>query len=685
MLRFSSRWTRLDVLIVLALFAASSLWGTRYVTAFRASGQKQFFYQLYFEPAVMVACGYGFVVGRPRQPVPIEDFVFERVDRFDCKSLPADLIYDSEHVFQYPWFYLVYTVGLAWKVLGISWSALAPLFGMFFGLVIVLAYALLRIAVPPLFAAVPAVLLMLSSLNLSALPHLRDYAKAPFVLGLVLILLYIVRRPMRPRSLLALAVAYGAVLGVGYGFRTDLLANIPVFVVTLLLFLPGGVIRNLKLKAAALVLTAVTFVGVAWPAASAVLTQGGCQWHVALLGLSTDGPLSQFNSDLGVTPTFYQWNPYYLDGYLYTSVWSYHNRMHASKFIQYCTPAYDTASGAYLVEIGRRFPADMVTRAFASMLRVLDSPFSWYKPPPVNLAEQAYETRRAMLSSFEGTGRLAAIVTVLLLGALSVRLGLFAVFVVLYFCGYPALQFASRHYFHLEVLGWWATAFVLWQALRGAVLLVRIAVRRWRPGTETDATATAADWRTLALGAARFACLAAIIAVAPWPVLRAYQHREIHQITDRLLSAPRVDVPLAPTVDARGLRLTPGAFDSLDEDLMRTAYLDIHIDLAACPAGAPLTLQYDPAFKDYNFSRTVPVVPPGTVPDRVLVPVYRYFQGFDVGGEGTRCITRVERLASVRGIALLPVLTLPPNWRSLPFEQTLAPIRWWPSFTAAAP
>ena len=84
----------------------------------------------------------------------------------------------------------------------------------------------------------------LSSLQLANLPNLRDYAKAPFTLALVMILIAMVVRPMAPAHVLLLSLAYGLVLGIGYGFRTDLLVDIPPFLIAVALFLPGGLLRE---------------------------------------------------------------------------------------------------------------------------------------------------------------------------------------------------------------------------------------------------------------------------------------------------------------------------------------------------------------------------------------------------------------------------------------------------------
>jgi hypothetical protein len=108
---------------------------------------------------------------------------------------------------------------------------------------------------------------------------------------------------------------------------------------------------------------------------------------------------------------------------------------------------------------------------------------------------------------------------------------------------------------------------------------------------------------------------------------------------------------------------------------MGTAYLDIHVDLARCPSGIPLRLQYDKAQPVYDFSGPVPIVPPGTASSRILLPVYRTFQALDLGAAPAACVSKIERLDFVRRLPILPVLTLPPDWRGMPFHQSLQAVR----------
>ena len=124
------------------------------------------------------------------------------------------------------WRYLLHTVGFAWRVLGVSWSGLGPFFGTMFGVTFATLYAIFRLATGPLVALGCTVGLRFSILQLKYLPHLRDYAKAPFTLVLIVLLGALVLGQLSWKRTLLIAAAYGAVLGVGYGFRADLLVEI---------------------------------------------------------------------------------------------------------------------------------------------------------------------------------------------------------------------------------------------------------------------------------------------------------------------------------------------------------------------------------------------------------------------------------------------------------------------------
>ena len=389
----SLREWRVELAIVVALLLASGAWATHFWNRWTARGGQPVFYQTYFEPAVMIACGRGFVISR-HQPKPLEDFLFLRTDTFNCADLPEHLELDPDHVYQAAWLYLETTVGWAWRVLGISWSGMGPLFGLLFGMEIALAYAICRLCASRPWALFAAASLAMSGTQLVNLPHLRDYAKAPFTLALVLIIGLTVTRPVRRRTLLLLAAAYGAVLGIGYGFRTDFLADLPIMIVVLFAFLEGGVARHLTLKAAAAFVLVATFFVVSWPISSAVYTKGGCQWHVALLGLQPNS-----NVDLRLAPAPYEFGQAYSDGYIDRVVNGYARRMQPDRPpMVFCSHDYDVQSGRYLREIATTFPADMAIRAYASMIQIVELPFRrWTSLPMEGWFPRLYHARAFLI------------------------------------------------------------------------------------------------------------------------------------------------------------------------------------------------------------------------------------------------------------------------------------------------
>src|SRR5260370_37060222 len=89
--------------------------------------------------------------------------------------------------------------------------------------------------------------------------------------------------PLRSRRSLALASAFGVVLGIGFGFRNDLLINVPPFVVVLAVLTPGRLRDHLPLKAACLAAAALAFVVSAWPILGAY-SGGSNSGHVMVLG-----------------------------------------------------------------------------------------------------------------------------------------------------------------------------------------------------------------------------------------------------------------------------------------------------------------------------------------------------------------------------------------------------------------
>jgi len=591
----------------------------------------------------MTACGRGYLVSQP-QPAALRAFLYQETDRFSCDDLPRDLKVGTAGLYQRPWRYLLTTVAIAWKVLGISWSGLAPLFGLLYGATTALVYALSRLIVGRVAAIACAAALCLSPVQLSNLPNLRDYAKAPCTVALMAILIALVVRPWRTRDVLLLSLACGVVMGIGYGFRTDVLVDIPPFLITIALFLPGGVLRHVPVKTASIALFAGGFLIAGWPIISSVTSGGGCQWHFSLLGLT-----SPFDDALGVTGGSYGFGHLFKDEYLWATISSYASRMRPDLgYIEYCSHEYDVASGEYLRHILFTFPADIVTRAYASTLHVLNLPLQ--RIPLLNV-----------------TGPLVAALFVLLASTISIRLALFAVFLMLYFAGYPAIQFHPRHYFPFEIITVVISAFLIERAVR----IVREKA-----------------WTVPPQATRRIATTLAIVVVMLWlplTVLRAYQDRQVKQLLDSYLAAP---------TSATGL-LHPNASGEValaeQSDLPRseieamtqlgragTRFVRIAIEAAACRAGTQVTFQYDPTYRQADFSTGIVLQRPSARDGvtNIFEPLYPGFRGIAFSDPSPSC--RAQAVSMVNGVDRVPLLLpaqLPPGWEAERQYERIAHIR----------
>ena len=632
----------LDASIALLLFIGAATGGLSYWKRAAAAGQP-FYYQNYFEPAVMIGCGKGFVVARPQVPAMVP-FLRQQVDHFSCAAIPPDAPLTADEVFQQgSWRYLMLSVGYTWRLFGVSWSALGPLFAVLFGAAIASVYAVFRLGMGPVLALIGALVLRFSALHLKYFLVLRDYTKAPFTLVLIFLLGLLVTRRATWRAVLSISVAYGVVLGAGYGFRTDFMADVPPFFVTLFLFLDGGVLRNMRLKLAAAALCLATFMVSASPVLTSLdRSRPGCQWHVVVLGFA-----NRFSGPLGVEPAPYDVNREYLDEFAYTTVTSYAARVHPGiGHIEYCEAGYGAATGAYLIDVIRRFPADAIVRACASVLRIVELPFAERPEGDEPGGDPAHEAGHGM-----GLALVVAAVLVAMAG--NMRAGLFLLFFLLYFGGLPALQFDARHFFHFEFITWWAAGFLVQTAIDH--------VPRWMRQR---------SWQTAAASAARASVVLAgcfaVLMTSLW-VARAYQQTAARSLLGSYLAAPRVEVESRP---ASGESEVPVRV-SPHTDPETADFVAVDINGSQCGAHPTVAFRYADAARR-AYSRVFHVErsgDPGLT--HIFMPIYDGFGGLEFSDSPSGCVEGVYRVREPAQFPLLLEVMLRPGWRRAPLYQRL--------------
>ncbi|HKF67186.1 MAG TPA: hypothetical protein VKB36_11665, partial [Vicinamibacterales bacterium] len=134
----------LECVIVVGVLVAAQDWGRTYWNRSLEIGRHPGFYQLYFEPGVMIACGKGFVVSDPQVPA-IGRFLREQTTTFNCNDIPPEAILMRAGGFPATARYLMTAVGWAWRMAGVSWRKLGPLVGLLFGVTVAAAYGIFRL------------------------------------------------------------------------------------------------------------------------------------------------------------------------------------------------------------------------------------------------------------------------------------------------------------------------------------------------------------------------------------------------------------------------------------------------------------------------------------------------------------------------------------------------------------
>jgi hypothetical protein len=646
---------------MLALFVFGWVAGVSYRHHFIASGGKPHFYQDRFAPAVSFACGHGYRTTKQRE---IAAFLNGDAERFDCDILDPSQLTDRLTAFDRISRYLLGSVGIIWRVRGLTWAALDPLFGFLAGATALLAYGVLRMGVAAPLAALVTLLFVTSPFNLGMVPHLRDYAKAPFLIGALLIVGFVIRGPRSRAQLVGAAAIAGALFGIGLGFRNDILiAAAPLLLA--LLVAPVHDRRPATTRALTLAAFAVATAIVGWPILRAY-AGGSNTGHVIILGLT-----EPFSRQLQVQPSFYDFGHLYDDSYAYSVVNAFAQRTGRVQpgGVKLGTAEYDREAMRYLGHLAITFPADFVVRAYAAVGRVLSFPAAARYPdarPAPPWLERLVDFRSGIAAALRWLLLPMAAIAWILVSLASPRAGFVSLAVVAVFAGGAMLQFSPRHVFYLEILPWWAVAFCV-QAVASTVQA------GWRAGGR----------RTLGAHARRGApgwLLVLAIAVAVPALLglaRAAQKSSVRDLFERYLSAPRRTLPTTRATTGPDVLVSP----DLGDNLALSPDRPTRVTLLRADFGGPSCdflvvnprIRYAPG-SGQRLSRRVTVhVPPPPAVTSVFVPVLSYtgaeLVGLEFAHEEGECLASLA-LVDDGALPVLVPATLGPGWTAATRFQT---------------
>lgn len=482
------------------------------------------FSQAEFGPAVMVAAGRGFVNPEPAPGGDLERFLLMRTETLDFAAIDIARVAEPDQ-FQNMHRYLLSVVGYWWRASEISWRRLAEVAGAVHALSVLATFVLLRLFVPLAPAAIGAAWLASSPLQLLYAPHLRDFVKGAFILAAIPAIAALVMSSSSRRALVALAGLTGLVIGVGLGFRMDVLIMLPIAVVSVLLFRGGRPWLGLGDKALAIGALLLALAVSGWPIWSRLSSGGSNAIHVVLLG-SADS----FDSRLGVEPASYGYLPFYSDTYL-TNVLRVRAAGATGRDIRMPSAEYDAAGFALWRQWLRHFPADAHTRLLAATDGVLNLAFD--NPTPGSAGRwpvaMALGALFAWLNEWRGWGWLLGLALIAAAARRGIGPACFAALMLGALAGYPSLQYDPRHYFHLQVIPIAVMVVTLWAAVSALAKLAR-------PRPEPPPART-----VLAMPRAAALAVAIILAVTvvPATTLRAYQAGHLATTWAGFLAADR--------------------------------------------------------------------------------------------------------------------------------------------------
>jgi hypothetical protein len=662
--------------------------GSSYVGAARRASvlpETPGFNQRVFGAALMTACGRGVTTpvvpmvaaeSTPAGDRPLIDFLAERRESLSCAEIPDDVPVDGLDGMQQASRYLLLLATTAWKLTGPTWVGIDRLLGLMCGLSIALAYLICRVTMPRVVAASVAILLLISPLHLANVPDLRDYSKAPFFLVSLLVVALIVVRPRRTAVVIGLSAAAGAALGFGFGVRTDIVVNLVVVLVAVVGFLPGPLAETWKVRLASALVCLLAFTAVAWPIFNS-RESGSNLWHWALLGYAHD-----WDNALGVAPGPYEPSYFYSDSYVATAVDAYWSRVtHSPVHMSVGVPQYAEASRGYYSQILRTFPSDALLRGWASVIKILELPYSGLQSIPrgvlPDLLWRAIAMTQAVLVRGGGLGVVLFAVVVLCVSARSIRLATLIVGLVALLGAYPAIQFQRRHIFHLEFLSLWVLGFAV------SSVLAAMSRRATAHPVATYSPLASGVWRPVV-----FAAAVVTLVLLPLTVLRAYQQGKATSLLATYNDA-RIDaIDMAPEPIGNGLVRVASDRASLDRSRSpRSMFSDMlvaEVSSNGCPVDrSSLTFRYRAKTPSVDFTRTYDVdVPPTGQSTKVYFPVYETgpaspdseslsFGGVEVPASELGCLKRVSRFSEPDGFPLLVPAVLPSDWRQMPLHQTL--------------
>ncbi|MCX8064376.1 MAG: hypothetical protein N3G21_04310 [Candidatus Hydrogenedentes bacterium] len=399
-------------------------------------------------PSVMFACGHGLVNVNPSEIPHLRAFLEFAEQTFSGEYIPEDVKYLELDGYQSCHLYLVYTVGIIWRLFGVSWEVLRWFLVGLFAVTTLIIYGIARIFLPSFLSIVVGYSFLREETALIILPILRDFIRGTFILAVLFTLFNLLKGKNDRRRYLLNCCSIGLTCGLGMGFRQELLM---FFILSLLVLVIIPIDKHLikfPSRCLGIGITIVIFIISSYPVLKAYHHYGTYGFHHTLMGFATE------HDDLaGLERTNYERIYKYDDMLVSASADIYSCLQNSPKEKNYPDirePEWEKRK--LILAYFYWFPADILVRIYSAIARITDHIIT--SALPVNLY-------RTFLS----------IGIILLFIAMDFHKGVCFGLILLYSMAIQTLQFNFRHSFYLLFLPWLLYALLIYWLFKGAYVL----------------------------------------------------------------------------------------------------------------------------------------------------------------------------------------------------------------------
>ncbi len=581
----------------------------------------------FYAPAIFLAGGHGLSMGDVGTLPELEWFLSGESDAFDVGVLD-DAIETAplEPGYEYSFLYGIYALGLFWRLFNVSIQSYV-LFTMLLAIVSgTLIYFLFRLFLRPVLSAIGAFLVISAPPVMVTSWLVRDLTKMPFIFGIVLASAILAKYNLTKRGVMLFTAALGLWLGIGFGFREDVLAYLPMILVLFPLATIQSCRNQLAMKAAMMAMLVIVFFVASYP-----VSRNMTDDHVGQIGFTfIQGVSTEIEHNMDFGDSAYEILNDFDDPRVFAVInaharrsgshacmanpnYAAHKRMRGNHtvpltipFVSYTTgQVFGHAANQLMYDIMLMFPADIVVRALWAIPQTIRK--AWDVALMSSNHEPAFIALHARCQRYIGRhlyrhGVLYVLIALLIAVFLNVKTGLMAAIAVVWMCSYPSLLFDHRHFSHMIFL-----------PILSALLIVSClysAVRNRQPGLGEAALRIKTLFRNIKPVYCVAVLALAVLGMAGIAGLYAWQYKQVVAYTETLYALPTEEIAVTEhqedgRVHLRPAETLPGLKNASQLPSGETAWDYVALRFDTYGDDIDIMIEYDKTRTIHDFSQEV--------------------------------------------------------------------------------